>query len=94
MPTRYPLEVYPPISLAGLSVSLPLLNAPKRLNVLTLIATLGIGISLCTELTKGHSIQIPGRPHFSISDTKKIMPMLAKHHMYIIHRYRADTNKS
>ena len=24
----------------------------------------------------------------------KIMPMLARHHMYINHRYRADTNKS
>ena len=44
------------ISLAGLSVSLPQPNAPKRLNVLTLIATLGIGISLFTELTEGRSI--------------------------------------
>ena len=42
------LEAYPPISLAGLSVSLPQPNAQKRLNVLTLIATLGIGISLFT----------------------------------------------
>ena len=50
------LEVYPPISLARLSVSLPQPNAPKRLNVLTIIATLGIEISLCTELTKGRSI--------------------------------------
>ena len=63
------LEVHPPISLAGLSVSLPQPKAPKRLNVLTLIATLGIGISLCTELIKGRSIQIPRHPHLSISDT-------------------------
>ena len=65
------LEVYPPISLAGLSVSLPQPDTPKRLNVLTLIATLGIEISLFTELTKGRSIQIPGRPHLSILDTQQ-----------------------
>ena len=60
------LEVYSPISLAGLSVSLPQPNAPKRLNVLTLIATLGIRISLFTELIEGRFIKIPERPHLSI----------------------------
>ena len=64
------LEVYPPILLAGLSVSLPQPNAPKCLNVLTVIATLIIEISLFTELIEGCSIQIPGRPHLSISDTQ------------------------
>ena len=59
------LEVYPLISLVGLSVSLPQLDTPKRLNVLTLIATLGIGISLFTKLTESFSIQIPGHPHLS-----------------------------
>ena len=65
------LEVYPPISLAGLSVSLPQPNALKRLNVLTLIATLRIGISLFTELTEGLSIRILGRPHITISDAQQ-----------------------
>ena len=63
--------MYPPISLEGLSVSLPQLDTPKCLNVLTLIATLRIEISLFTELTKGCSIQIPGRPHLLISDTQQ-----------------------
>ena len=65
------LEVYLPILLAGLSVSLPQPNVLKRLNVLTLIATLGIGISLFIELTEGRSNRIPGRPHLSISDTQQ-----------------------
>ena len=59
------LEVYPPISLVGLSVSLPQLDTPKCLNVLTLFATLGIRISLFTESTEGCSTQIPGYPHLS-----------------------------
>ena len=63
--------MYLPISLEGLSVSLPQLYTPKRFNVLTLIATLGIGISLFTELAEGCSIQIPERPHLSISDTQQ-----------------------
>ena len=63
--------MYPPISLVGLSVSLPQLDTPKRLNVLTLIATLGIEISLFTELTEGCSIQIPRHPHLLISDTQQ-----------------------
>ena len=37
------LEVYSPISLVELSVSLPQLSTPKCLNVLTLIATFRIG---------------------------------------------------
>ena len=65
------LEAYPPISLAGLSVSLPQPNAPKRLKFLTLIATLGIGISLFTELIEGLSNRIPGRPHLSILDIQQ-----------------------
>ena len=59
------LEVYPPISLAVLSVSLPQHDTPKCLNVLTLIATLGIRISLFTESTEGCFIQIHGHPHLS-----------------------------
>ena len=62
------LKVYPPISLVGLGASLPRPNTPKRLNVRTLIATLGIGISLFTDLTEGCSIQIPGGPYLSILD--------------------------
>ena len=65
------LEVYPPILLAGLSVSLPQPNDLKRLNVLTLMATLIIGISLFTELTEGRSIRIPGGPHLLILDTQQ-----------------------
>ena len=63
------LKVYPPISLVGLGASLPRPNTPKHLNVRTLLATLGIGISLFTDLTEGRSIQIPGSPYLSISDT-------------------------
>ena len=65
------LEVYPPISAVGLGASLPRLNTPKRLNVRTLIARLRIGISLFTDLTEGRSIQIPGSPYLSITDTQQ-----------------------
>ena len=65
------LEVYPPITPVGLGASLPRPNTPKRLNVQTLIATLEIGISLFTDLTEGRSIQIPGSPYLSISDTQQ-----------------------
>ena len=64
------LEVYLPISPVGLGASLPRPNTPKRLNVQTLIATLGIKISLFTDLTEGRPIQIPGSPYLSISDTQ------------------------
>ena len=59
------LEAYPPISLVELNVSLPQLDTPKRLNVLTLIATFGIGISLFTKSTEGSSTHILGYPHLS-----------------------------
>ena len=42
---------------------------PKRLNVQTLITTLGIGISLFADLTKGCCTHITGSPYISISDT-------------------------
>ena len=50
--------------------SLPRPNTSKSLNVQTLIATLRIGISLFTNLTKGRSIQITGSPYLSILDTQ------------------------
>ena len=65
-----PLKVYPPISPVGLGASLPRPNTPRHLNEQTLIATLGIGISLFTDLTEGRSIQIPRNPYLSILDTQ------------------------
>ena len=65
------LKAYPSILLAGLSISLPQPKASKHLNVLRLISTLGIGISLFTELTEGRSNRILGCPHLSISDTQQ-----------------------
>ena len=64
------LEVYPPILPVGLGASLPRANTHKRLNVQTLIATLGIGITLFTDLIEGCSIQVPGSLYLSISDTQ------------------------
>ena len=66
-----PLEVYPPISPVGLGASLPRPNTPRCLNEQTLISTLGIRISLFTDLTEGRSIQFLGNPYLSISDTQQ-----------------------
>ena len=46
------LEVYSPISLVELSVSLPQLGTLKCLNVLTLIATFGIGNISIYQITQ------------------------------------------
>ena len=65
--------MYPPISLVGLSVSLPQLDTPKCLNVLTLIATLETGISLFIELTEGCSI------HAIVTGFNKTLDMNLEH---------------
>ena len=88
------LKVYLPISPVGLAASLPRPNTSKRLNVQTLISTLGIGISLFTDLAEGRSIQIPRSPYLSISYTKPDHVNVGQTFMYLNHRYRAYQCKS
>ena len=72
MPTTYPFSSISAYLSSRFGCISARPDTPKHLNVRTLLATLGIGISLFIDLTEGRSIQIPGSLYLSISDTQSV----------------------